>query len=188
LIDVDTPEQKPELLPFNHQNNDKLFEYHETSTQNNIRKVFTIPTIFLDAIPGSLGMSKELDEAVTFYNRMTQDERAVIEETYAYLFGDIMTGSFKIKPLTMQAMSNELSADDETAAKIADAQSVLRGSVGGVTALITLQQSISAGTTSVDAGVAMLREIYGFTNEVAREMLQGVEEQPLIDPSLARMV
>lgn len=101
LIDVETPEQKPELLPFTHQNNDKLFEYHETSTQNNIRKVFTIPTIFLDAIAGSLGMSKELDEAVTFYNRMTQDERAVIEETYAYLFGDIMTGSFKIKPLSM---------------------------------------------------------------------------------------
>jgi hypothetical protein len=190
LIDVDTPEQKPELLPFNHQNNDKLFEYHETSTQNNIRKVFTIPTIFLDAIAGSLGMSKELDEAVTFYNRMTQDERAVIEETYAYLFGDIITGSFKIKQLTMQAMSTDPSADAdaETAAKIADAQSVLRGSVGGVTALITLQQSISAGTTSVDAGVAMLREIYGFTNEVAREMLQGVEEQPLIDPSLARRV
>jgi hypothetical protein len=101
LIDVETPEQKPELLPFTHQNKDKLFEFHETSVQNNIRKVFTIPTIFLDAIAGSLGMSKELDEAVTFYNRMTQDERAVIEETYSYIFGDIMTGSFKIKPLDM---------------------------------------------------------------------------------------
>jgi hypothetical protein len=40
-----------------------------------------------------------------------------------------------------------------------------------------LQQSISAGQTSVPAGIAMLREIYGFSNEIAREMLAGVTEQ-----------
>ena len=174
-INVDTPEQKPELIPFTHQNNDKLFEYHETSTQDNIRKVFAIPTVFLEAIAGSLGLSSQLDDAVAFYNRMTQDERAVIEETYAYLFGDIMQGSFKIKQLTMSdVVVSDISA--ETATKVAEAQAQLRGSVGGVTALITLQQSISAGTTSVDAGVAMLREIYGFDNVTAREMLAGVTE------------
>lgn len=101
LIDVDTPEQKPELIPFTHQNNDKLFEYHETSTQNNIRKVFAIPTVFLEAIEGSLGLSKQLDDAVDFYNKMTSDERAVLEESYQFLFSDILGGSFKIKPLMM---------------------------------------------------------------------------------------
>lgn len=102
LIDVDTPEQKPELLPFTHQNNDKLFEYHEKSTQDNIRKVFAIPTVFLEAIAGTLGLQSQLDDAVSFYNRMTQDERAVLEETYAYLFAELLGGSFKIKPLDMR--------------------------------------------------------------------------------------
>ena len=173
LIDAETPEQKPELIPFTHQNNDKLFEYHETSTQNNIRKVFAIPTVFLDAVSGSLGLSKELEQAVDFYNKMTVDERAIIEQCYSKIF----QADYKIKELVLTDVAD---IDEEEAArqKIADAQAVLRGSVGGVTALITLQQSISAGTTSVDAGVAMIKEIYGFTEETARAMLAGVQEQP----------
>jgi hypothetical protein len=175
LVDVETPEQKPELIPFTHQNTDKLFEYHEKSTQDNIRKVFTIPTIFLDAIPGALGLSSQLDDAVQFYNRITGDERAVLEETYAYLFEGLIVGSFKIAQLMMSDIA-VMDLDAETANKVADAQAQLRGSVGGITALITLQQAISSGTTSVAAGAAMLREIYGFTAEVASEMLAGVEE------------
>jgi len=172
VIDAETPEQKPELIPFTHQNNDKLFEYHETSTQGNIRKVFAIPTIFLDAVAGSLGLSKELEEAVTFYNKMTQDERAILEGVYSEVFGT----DYKIKELEWFGQQ-DIDEEAEAAQKIADAQAVLRGSVGGVTALITLQQSISAGTTSVDAGVAMIKEIYGFNDEVAREMLAGVDKQ-----------
>ncbi len=105
LIDIDTPEQKPDLVPFSHQNNDKLFEYHEKSTQDNIRKVFTIPTIFLEAVPGSLGLSAELDDAVSFYNRMTQDERAILEETLDWLLVDTFGGSYKIKPLDMSTVA-----------------------------------------------------------------------------------
>jgi len=172
VIDAETPEQKPELVPFTHQNNDKLFEYHETSTQNNIRKVFAIPTIFLEAIAGSLGLTKELEDAVKFYNAMTQDERAILESVYSEVF----EGDYKIKELKWFGVE-DVSEEQEAARKIADAQAVLRGSVGGVTALITLQQSISAGTTSVEAGVAMIKEIYGFNDEVARAMLAGVDEQ-----------
>lgn len=97
VIDADTPEQKPELIPFTHQNNDKLFEYHETSTQNNIRKLFAIPTVFLDAVPGKLGLSEELADAVSFYNRMTEDERAIFEQVYEKIFGE----KYIIKELTL---------------------------------------------------------------------------------------
>jgi hypothetical protein len=178
-LDIDSPEQKPEVIDFKQNNNDKLFEYHETSTQNNIRKVFTVPTVFLDAIAGTLGLQSQLDDAVLFYNRMTQDERAIIEEAYKFLFSDIIQGSFKIKELTMSEVVNGgegVNLDAEAAEKVANAQAQLRGSVGGVTALITLQQSIGAGTTSIEAGIAMLREIYGFNDVVAREMLQGIKE------------
>lgn len=97
LIDAETPDQKPELIPFTHQNNDKLFEYHEVSTQNNIRKVFAIPTIFLDAIAGSLGMSKEIEEATRFYNLMTKDERAIFEQCYS----DIFDADYTIQPFAL---------------------------------------------------------------------------------------
>ena len=102
LLDIDTPEQKPELVPFTHQNNDKLFEYHEKSTQDNIRKVFAIPTVFLEAVAGSLGLSAQLDDAVSFYNRITQDERAVVEESLNWLLFDTFGGVYKIKPLDMR--------------------------------------------------------------------------------------
>lgn len=97
LIEAETPEQKPELVPFTHQNNDKLFEYHEKSTQDNIRKVFAIPTVFLDAVPGKLGLSEELADAVSFYNKMTQDERAIFEQVYSKIFGT----EYRIKPLVL---------------------------------------------------------------------------------------
>jgi len=97
LIDAETPEQKPELIPFTHQNNDKLFEYHEVSTQNNIRKVFAIPTVFLDAVSGKLGLTKELEEAVSFYNLMTKDERAIFEQCYSDIFGS----DYQIQPFAL---------------------------------------------------------------------------------------
>lgn len=173
---IDTPEQKPEIIPFPVQNVDKLFEYTETSTQGNIRKVFAIPTIFLEAVPGSLGLSKELEDAVTFYNKMTMDERAVIEETYQTLFSDIFVGElFKIKELSFFDVA-QVNVDEEAKAKIADAQAELRGSVGGVTALITLQQSVAAGTTSIPAGIAVIKAIYGFDEATAAAMLQGVTQ------------
>ncbi len=176
LVDVDTPEQKPELIPFEQQNTDKLFEYHEKSIQSNIRQRFAIPTIFLEAVPGSLGLSKELEDAVTFYNKMTADERAVIEETYSMLFSEMFpTQSFKIKELSMFDIT-EVDIDAEAKGKIADAQAELRGSVGGVTALITLQQSVAAGTTSVPAGIAVIKAIYGFDEATAAAMLQGVTQ------------
>ncbi len=103
---IDTPEQKPEIIPFPVANVDKLFEYTETSTQDNIRKVFTIPTIYLDAISKGLnGLSKELEDAVTFYNVMTSDERALIEEAYQSVLGNVYTGqNFKIKELSMTSV------------------------------------------------------------------------------------
>lgn len=99
-IEADTPQQKPELVPFTHQNNDKLFEYHETSTQANIRKVFTIPSIFIEAVPGSLGLSAQLRDAIMFYNRITVDERIIMTNAYKKLLGaKFSTATFEIKEL-----------------------------------------------------------------------------------------
>lgn len=53
----------------------------------------------------------------------------------------------------------------------AEAQGNLRGSVGGVQGILAIQQGVSSGTTSRSAAIAMLIEIYGFTAQVAQEML-----------------
>lgn len=59
--------------------------------------------------------------------------------------------------------------------KTQDAQAELRGSVGGVTSLLLIQQSVSQKTTSYESGVAMLQNIYGYSEEVSRKMLGTIE-------------
>lgn len=52
-----------------------------------------------------------------------------------------------------------------------DAQANLRGTVGGVQGIIQLQQSMAAGTTSLESAVTTMVEIYGFDDEKARRIL-----------------
>ena len=51
------------------------------------------------------------------------------------------------------------------------AQANLRGTVGGVEGILNIQNSVATGVTDYEAGVAILVEIYGFTDEVARRVL-----------------
>ena len=51
------------------------------------------------------------------------------------------------------------------------AQANLRGSVGGVQGILAIQQSVTAGTTSISSALATLIEIYGFDKETAKRIL-----------------
>lgn len=51
------------------------------------------------------------------------------------------------------------------------AQAELRGSVGGVTGIIQLQQSVSNGLTTPEAAIATLKYVYGFDEAKAKEMV-----------------
>jgi len=51
------------------------------------------------------------------------------------------------------------------------AQASLRGSVGGVQGLLSIQTGVSAGTTTYESGLSMLTIIYGFSDEEARQLL-----------------
>ena len=48
-----------------------------------------------------------------------------------------------------------------------EAQANLKGTVGGVQGILEIQSSVSKGITDRDAAIALLREIYGFTDEQA---------------------
>ncbi len=69
--------------------NDKLFESWEKSLSNNIRRGFNnIPQILIDEVQGKLGNSsgEAYKEAQRVFNRMTQEDRDSISESFEMLF------------------------------------------------------------------------------------------------------
>jgi hypothetical protein len=50
-----------------------------------------------------------------------------------------------------------------------ESQATLKGSVGGVQALLQIQQSVSSGLTDVESAIVIISEI--FSSELARQML-----------------
>ena len=88
MIEVDSIEQVPQLLPFTIQNNDKLWEYTESSTINNIVQNYFIPPVLAGILQaGKLGTSNEINEAHDFYNAYTAFDRMSISEEFTRLLG-----------------------------------------------------------------------------------------------------
>ena len=63
----------------------------------------------------------------------------------------------KLTQLELRTVDDVSNDNDPVAIKL-KSQAELRGSVGGVTALIQLQQSVAQGYTSYDAGVEIIKE------------------------------
>ena len=57
------------------------------------------------------------------------------------------------------------------------AQANLRGSVGGVTALTNLIESVNNGVIKKESAISVIKGIYGFTDTKAKEMVGGFEEE-----------
>ena len=161
--------------------NDKLFEYTEKSTANNIRKAYNnIPSILIENSDNSVfGQSGEmLKQAKVFYQEQTEEERNIIAKEILtpilkHFEGFVIPqDGINIIPLIDTATSN----------KTEEAQATLRGSVGGVTALISLQQSVAAGTTDLEAAVQMVIQIYGVEEADARKLVgtpKQIKDEPL---------
>lgn len=60
-----------------------------------------------------------------------------------------------------------------TDSKTKDAQAALKGSVGGVSGIITLLQNVKQGMVAEASAIAVLTELYGFTPEMARATVTG---------------
>jgi hypothetical protein len=169
--------------------NDKLFENWEQSLANKIRKANkALPAILIDYESGKLGTTsgEAIIQAVAFYNGMTLDDRALMSRVFSELFRNSSNETlkantnWKIEPFTMEEKIEEKVVDEAEALRL-DSQAKLKGSVGGVTALITLQQSVAEGTSDLEAAVAIVEEIYGIPKEKAREMI-GTPKQVETEP------
>ena len=60
-----------------------------------------------------------------------------------------------------------------TDSKTLDAQAALKGSVGGVSGIITLLQNVNTGVVAAESAIAVLVELYGFKPEIARATVTG---------------
>lgn len=157
---------------------DKLFAFTEESVSDNIRMCFNnVPSALIHSKDGALfSSSGEAIKAMKeFYQDQTNDERMMVEEIVRKLMKKFKTKveGLKIDPLIQTETQSE-EEDPDKARK--QAQATLKGSVGGVTALLAIQQSVAAGTTQRSAAVAIIEEIYGINAAKAAEMLGTPEE------------
>jgi hypothetical protein len=67
----------------------------------------------------------------------------------------------------------ETEADTTVDSKTKDAQAALKGSVGGVSGIITLLQNVKEGLIAEASAISILVELYGFTPEIARSTVTG---------------
>lgn len=158
--DLDAAFKVEQLEP---QFDDKLFESTVKSIRQNIMGAFNnIPEALVFAGSGSLfGTSAGTYEAMKkFYWEQNELERSKLEETFKLFGFDV-----SIRPLVQE------NTIDEDAAVNKKAQAELRGSVGGVTALLEVQKSVSEGITDIEAAVAIINVIYGIDEDKARQML-----------------
>ena len=142
---------------------DKLFESTVKNIRQSIMGAFNnIPEPLVFAASGSLfGTSADTyTEMKKFYWEQNEWERSQLEQTLK-MFGY----NLEIVPIVNE---ENLNKDEETQKQ---AQATLKGSVGGVTALMAIQKSVSDGITDVEAAIAIIVEIYGIDGETARKML-----------------
>lgn len=151
---------------------DKLFEFTESSAFKKILMAYNgmHPALIKNDESSLFGNSGEsLRVLKETYWENTSKERSKLETQ----INDLMrlkndyTGDYLfIKPLIVKEI------DQDTAlAEKQKAQAVLKGSVGGVTALLEIIASVSNGTTDYNSALAIIKEIYGVSDEVARELL-----------------
>lgn len=156
--------------------NDKLFDGWEKSIPNNIRKAAKgLPAVLIDYEMGTLGSAsgEMIIQAVEYYNAVTKTLRESVSDLFKDIYSHFDNETLKNNDnwnLKDVSLINTEVKDDALNEKV-KAQAVLRGSVGGITSLIALQQSVSEGKTTIDSAIAIVQEIYGISPEIAKAMI-----------------
>jgi len=86
-INIENPEEKPDILPIENNIDDELYAYTEKSVMAHIIRRFQIPTILL-GIPteGALGDKNDREGAKNTYSEITKDERTMLEAVFSLIF------------------------------------------------------------------------------------------------------
>lgn len=151
---------------------DKLFEFTENSVVNNILMSYNnLPKALVKSPDSSLlGNSGEaLRVAKETYQENTTTEREIVEKIVNKLVSQMNNEQLKSTDLKITTLISQEVDDDEAESEKRRAQATLRGSVGGVTSLLAMQQSVSEGITDLNAAVEIIKEIYGINEDIAKK-------------------
>jgi hypothetical protein len=180
------------------------YAHFQTSSANYIRKAFkNIPPQLVDYVAGKLGNTsgEDLLKAQSIYNSLISKDQEKIEMLFRELFRNYKveinpSNNWTIKQYSLLDDGTVNYANDATKAPVQKtneqldleairaAQATLRGSVGGVTSILAIQASVVAKTTTLDSGVAMLVNIFGYSEEISRQILGNPEPNPIVPPAI----
>lgn len=151
--------------------NPALFQFVEESATRKILMAYNnIPLGLVVSDNSMFGNSGDALRVMkeTYYED-TSKERNLLETIINDLLKNMGNPNYVyqyIQPLFTKEISQ-----DTASAENAKAQAQLKGSVGGVQALLEIQTSVGLGTTDYDAAVTMIVNIYGFSEEIAKKLL-----------------
>ncbi len=165
-VEVDSPDQVPELLPFDIVNNDKLFELTESTIKNNIVQNYGQPLVLLSIkTPGQLGTSQEIKDAMDFYDQTTAQERAMFEEVFTRLLSKWVEPTDEAQVI-IPVSGIKIEAKEQTLASMLQ--------VGGTQALMTVLQ----GTMDPQVKINTLIVVFGIDAEKADAIVNGTPIKP----------
>jgi len=165
VVECPTPAAKPELMKVERQDNDKVYELTETTVRENIIRSYGQP-LALHAIhmAGSLGLSKEWEEAKANYDERTNDDRLKLGATFQpilerwYTGNPSKEGDYLVIPLT--------GLDDQKTVKpISETLEVGK--------LVALQQVITNQDMTTEQKVNFMVAVYGIDLAVANSIVTG---------------
>lgn len=157
--------------------NDKLFEYSDKQAEKNICKAFTVPLMLVSQTDNSLfGSSGEmLKEAKLQLWENREEERDQFEEVFSSIMKVFQEKKKIEEGLNIINPYIDEEAEKETTNVNKKAQANLRGSVGGVTAILDVVKAVKEQTIDRENAVVIITSIYGFTEKKAKQMVGGFD-------------
>lgn len=151
---------------------DKMFEYTENVTSKNILMAYNNLPVGLVKNPDSamFGNSGEsIKEMQDLYYKNCDKDRNIVES----IINDIVQNQemWQGEYINFLPIISEEADINQADVKKLEAQAQLKGSVGGVQALLSIQQAVSQGLTDLESAVVIISEIYGIGEDLARKML-----------------
>lgn len=153
--------------------NDKLFQFTEDSVMAKILMAYNnLPITLVKASEGLFSNSGDALRVAkeTYWENTTKDRNkleTIVNDLLRLTSGVVLPNDYvSIIPL----ITKEIDTDTALAEK-QKAQATLKGSVGGVTALLEIIRSVSTRETDYNSALAIIQEIYGVDEAKARELL-----------------
>ncbi len=164
----DGSDGKSELTTIQGNDSDKRFQEPLNSSVEMIARGHSIPPQLVIMSDGLFGQDRDGIMA-EFQEDYVASRQHAMEEVLNDLLADLGYTE-EIKLLTYKGEELD-EVQPEAVDANAQAQAVLRGSVGGVQALLQVQQSVSQGLTDINSALAIVELIYGFDEESAARLV-----------------